>query len=161
MCPVIRLWVKCKMYKARDASPSIKPDHAPRARVSLAPGPEGAACHRDIFWSLIEIEKTAPQLLREPRQTTSKHETLYIIGKGWRNISGIKYSPFQLLIVALVWVGIAQRRRNNLITTNKINKKVNCKKAGGNKSRRSYIWGPRRLQLQGESSLWRCHSAVI
>ena len=71
--------------------------------------------------------------MREPRQTTSKHETLYIIGKGWRNISGIKYSPFQLLIVALVWVGIAQRRRNNLITTNKINKKVNCKKLGETK----------------------------
>ena len=30
---------KCKMYKARDARPSIKPSHAPRARVSLAPGP--------------------------------------------------------------------------------------------------------------------------
>ena len=36
---VTSLSVKCKMYKARDARPSIKPGHAPRARVSLAPGP--------------------------------------------------------------------------------------------------------------------------
>ena len=31
---------------------------------------------------------------------------------------------FQLLIIALVWVSIAQRGRNNLIRTNRINKKV-------------------------------------
>ena len=43
---------KCKMYKARDASPSIKPGAAPQARVSLTPGPGqqgGGFCHRDIF----------------------------------------------------------------------------------------------------------------
>ena len=113
------------MYKARAASPSIKPGPAPQPRVSLAPGLDKRAAAESSRHLLIsDREDGTAAFVRTSVDSLAPCVSVYHWWEGGWGCADFKFSSFQLLIIALVWVSIAQRRRNNLITTNKINKKV-------------------------------------